>query len=89
MRKPYIARHPFTNLTKYKIGQVKTINGQVYIVTAILPSTPKTFKVYGMLAGTAMKLNEYVDYQERREKGQVKIYLPGKHILTVTVDHDK
>ena len=88
MRKPYIARQPFKNNTGCQVGQLQKVNGKSYIITAIVYNTPKTAKIYGLVQGTPMKLDEYKEYQRRRELGQVKIYLPGTHILTVNNDHD-
>lgn len=89
MRKPFVERKPFTNNSGYQVGQLGTIKGKSYIVTAITYNTHTTVKVYGLPTGTPMKLDEYKDHQRRRELGQVKIYLPGTYILTVTNDHGK
>ena len=86
MRTPYLTRQPFTNNTSYQVGQYRTLKGITYIVTAITYNTKDSVKVYGMPVNSPMKLNEFLDHQKRREAGQINIYVPGTHILTVIND---
>lgn len=82
---PYTQRTPFTNPTNITVGQTKIVKGQVYTVTAITRTTNKQYKVYGLPSNQPMKTNEFKVYQQQRESGRLNVYLPGKHILDVTV----
>lgn len=82
---PYTQRIPFTNLTNITVGQTKIVKGQVYTVTAITRTTDKQYKVYGLPVNKPMKLQQFKDFQRQRESGKLDVYLPGKHILDVTV----
>lgn len=84
-RKQIVERKPFKNETQLEIGQIKIIKGKGYIITAITRVTDKQFKIYGLPTTQAIKLSEYKVFQKRREAGQINIYLPGTHILDVTV----
>lgn len=82
---PYTQRTPFTNPTSITVGQTKIVKGQPYIITAITRTTDKQYKVYGLPSNQPMKTNEFKVYQQQRESGRLNVYLPGKHILDVTV----
>lgn len=84
-RKPYIQRQPFINETKFEVGQIKIVNSKAFIITAITRVTDRQFKIYGLPTEQTMKLNEYKEFQKRREAGQINVYLPGTHILNVTI----
>lgn len=85
-KKPYTAKQAFTNLTTYKVGQIKLVDGKAYTVTAITRSgTDHTFKVYGIPTSTATDTIRNAEYQRQRESGRLGIYLPGNHILNVNV----
>lgn len=81
----YTQRQPFTNNTGYHVGQVKVVNGKPVIITAIVRITDKQFSIYGMDATLPMKVDYFTDCQERRESGQINVYLPGKVLFRVTV----
>lgn len=76
-------RKPFKNNTNFYVGKPKVIGGKVMIITAITYLTPKTVAVYGMDANQPMKLEEFKDFQRRRENGQLNIYLPGKKLFEI------
>lgn len=89
MRKPFVEPKPFTNNTKYQVGQLGIVKGKQYIITAIVYNTHSTVKVYAMNPSQPMKLDKFKEFQQRREAGQINIYLPGSHILTVNNPNDK
>jgi len=81
--KDYTMPSPFKNPTSYKVGQIRTINSEQFIVTAIVRVTDREFKIYGIPPNPDLRLKEYHDFQSRREKGQIKVYTPGKVMLTI------
>lgn len=84
--KDYTMRQPFSNPTSFKVGQIRTVDQKQFVVSAIIRVTDKQFKIYGVPMSADLRLTEYIDYQKRREKGQVKIYVPGQLILQTQVD---
>lgn len=78
-------RKPFTNKTGLVVGSIKIIDGKPYMVTAIVRVTHTTFDIYGMDPGKVLKLQEFKDFQERREDGQINVYIPGKRLFSKTI----
>ena len=84
-KQPYTQRIPFSNPTKFEVGQTKVVNSKPYTITAITRVTDKTYKVYGLPTNQPMKIEKFKEYQAQRESGRLNIYLAGSHILDVTV----
>lgn len=83
--KDFTMRQPFLNPTSYKVGQIRTIDKEQFVVSAIVRVTDKQFKVYGVSPSSNLKLTEFHDYQKRRESGQVKVYIPGRCIIQTQI----
>lgn len=82
-----VERKPFTNETGYTIGKVVIQKGKAFIVTAIVRQTPLKYFIYALPAGATMDMKKIKDYQNRRENGQINIYIPGNRILEVMLDN--
>lgn len=78
-------RKPFTNETGYTIGDVVIQKGKAFIVTAIVRQTPLRYAIYALPAEATMDLRKIKDNQNRRENGQINIYIAGNKILEVTL----
>ena len=83
--KDYTMRQPFSNPTSFKVGQIRTVDKEQYVVSAIVRITDKQFKIYGVPVTNDLRLTEYHDYQKRRENGQVKVYVPGRFIMQTQI----
>lgn len=84
-KQPYTQKIPFTNPTGLTVGTSKVVEGVPYVVTAITRTTDRQYKIYGMHASTPIDLKQCKECQRQRESGRLGIYLPGKHILNVTL----
>lgn len=83
--KDFTERKPFKNPTNFKVGQIRTVNEEQFVVSAIVRVTDKQYNIYGVSISTDLKLTEFHDYQKRRENGQIKVYTPGKVIIQTQV----
>jgi hypothetical protein len=81
-----VERKPFKNQTKYEIGKVVIRGGKAFIVTAIVRQTPLKFGIYALPAEATMDLRKIKDYQNRRESGQINIYIPGNKLFDVVLE---
>lgn len=82
-----VERKPFTNETGYTVGKVVIQSGKAFIVTAILRQTPLKYAIYALPAEATMDMKKIEDYQNRRENGQINIYIPGNRILEVMLEN--
>lgn len=86
----YTEPRPFANPTDYTVGKRIIRDGKPYVVTGIqLGPTNNRFLIYCMPAGTPMKLHEFVEWQKRREAGQVNVYCPGKELFQVHISIER
>ena len=75
----------FSNPTSYKVGQIRTVEKEQFVVSAIVRITDKQYKIYGVALTNNLRLTEFNDFQKRRENGQIKVYTPGKVILQINL----
>lgn len=78
--KDFTMPSPFTNPTKYQVGQIRKVDTEQMVVSAIVRITDNQFQIYGVPFNNNLKLKEFTDYQKRRESGQIKVYIPGRLI---------
>lgn len=76
---------PFKNISGKEVGTYIIHNGKPYIVTAIVRITDNQFKIYGMDPKQCTQIEQYKDLQNRREGGQVNVYLAGTWIKDIKV----
>lgn len=84
--KDYTMPKPFSNPTSFKVGQLRTVEKEQFVVSAIVRITDKQFKIYGVSLKSDLKLAEFHDYQKRRESGQIKVYCPGRCIIQTQIN---
>lgn len=81
-----VERKPFVNQTGYEIGKVLVRGGKAFIVTAIVRQTPLRYGIYALPAESPMDLKKIKDYQNRRESGQINIYILGSRLFDAILE---
>lgn len=84
--KDYSQRKPFSNPTKYQVGQIRKVDDLYYTITAIERVTDKQFNVYGYPVSQTIKLELCKEEQRQRELGRLNVRVCGKQLFVVKVD---
>lgn len=81
-KQKFTQKKPFTNLSGLQIGQKVIWKDQEWIVSAIVRLTDTSFGIYGYKNDSGgFNYGKCKDEQERRERGQISVFLSGYKIM--------